>query len=160
MRGSHPEVYYHGVSKPISKRHNKTLLLYHLVCPVKYRRKALTETVGCALKEVCLGIQQRYEIRFIEIGADEDHVHFLLQSVPGLSPSTIAKIIKSLTSKHIFENRPEVKKILWGGNFRTSGFYMNTVGQHANEEIIKQYVQNQDRRYKRIHRQQLSLFDL
>lgn len=148
------------MSEHITKRHNKTLLLYHLVCPVKYRKKALTETVERALKNVCLEIQKRYEIRFVEIGTDQDHVHFLLQSVPVLSPSIIAKIIKSLTSKHIFDQHPETKQVLWGGSFWTSGFYMNTVGQYANEEVIKRYVQNQGGRYKQIFRQQLSLFDL
>ena len=148
------------MSEHIAKRHNKTLLLYHLVCPVKYRKKALTKKVEKALKHVCLDIQQRYELRFIEIGADQDHVHFLIQSVPVLSPSKIVQVIKSLTSKHIFKNHPEVKKILWGGNFWTSGFYMNTVGQYADEEVIKRYVQKQGMQYKQIHRQQLSLFDL
>ena len=148
------------MSEHIAKHHNKTLLLYHLVCPVKYRKKALTEPVECALKDVCQEIQQRYEIRFIEIGTDQDHVHFLLQSVPVLSPSSIAQTIKSLTAKHIFENHPAIKTLLWGGHFWTSGFYMNTVGQYANEDVIKRYVQNQGGRYKQIHRQQLSLFDL
>ncbi|HBE45609.1 MAG TPA: IS200/IS605 family transposase, partial [Deltaproteobacteria bacterium] len=27
------------MSEHIFKRHNKTLLLYHIVCPAKYRRK-------------------------------------------------------------------------------------------------------------------------
>ena len=148
------------MSDHIHKRHNKTLLLYHLVSPVKYRKKALTETVERAIKDVCLEIQKRYEIRFIEIGADENHVHFLLQSVPNLAPSRLVQIIKSLTSKHVFDHHPEVKKILWGGHFWTSGFYMNTVGQYANEDVIKRYVQNQGGRYTQIHRQQLSLFDL
>ncbi len=113
-----------------------------------------------ALKDVWLEIQKRYEIRFIEIGADLDHVHFLLQSAPMLSPTKIAKIVKSLTSKHIFDSHPEVRKMLWGGHFWTSGFYMNTVGQHANEDVIKKYVQKQGMAYKKIHRQQISLFDL
>ncbi len=30
----------------IYKRHNKSLLLYHLVFPLKYRRKALAEESG------------------------------------------------------------------------------------------------------------------
>ncbi len=153
-------MYYDCMSEHITQSHNKTLLLYHLVCPVKYRRKALTEPVEQALKDVCLEIQKRYEIRFIEIGADLDHVHFLFQSVPMLSPTTITKIVKSLTSKHIFDTHPEVKQILWGGNFWTSGYYMNTVGQYANEEVIRKYVQKQGMEYKRIHRQQLTLFDL
>jgi len=34
------------------------------------------------LRETCLEIKKRYEIKFIEIGADEDRVHFIIQSVP------------------------------------------------------------------------------
>ena len=49
--------------------------------------------------------------------------------------------------------------MLWGGNFWTSGFYLNTVGQYANEEVIKKYVQNQGKNYQLIHRGQLTLFD-
>ena len=72
------------MSDHISKResHNKTLLLYHLVFPAKYRRKVFTKEVEESLKEVCVGISERYEIRFVEIGMEEDHVHFLVQGIP------------------------------------------------------------------------------
>ena len=137
-------------------------MLYHLVCPAKYRRKVFTNTVEQTLKRVCSDISERYEIFFVEIGTDEDHVHFLIQSVPALTPSSIAQTIKSITAKEIFKQHPEVKKLLWGGKFWTSGFYMNTVGLHGNEETIKKYVQNQGLIYKKIQRndlsQQMSLF--
>ena len=42
------------------------------------------------MKDVCLAIENRYEIGFHEIGADEDHIYFLIQSVPDLAPSRIA----------------------------------------------------------------------
>jgi REP element-mobilizing transposase RayT len=38
------------VSEHVLKRHNKTLLLYHIVCPSKYRRKVFTEEVEITLK--------------------------------------------------------------------------------------------------------------
>jgi REP element-mobilizing transposase RayT len=38
------------------------------------------------LKDVCLEIAKRYQIEFIEIGTDKNHVHFLIQSVPTYSP--------------------------------------------------------------------------
>ena len=60
----------------IYKSHNKSLLLYHLVFPAKYRRKVFTEEVGERLKEICIEIEKCYEIRFVEIGMEEDHVHF------------------------------------------------------------------------------------
>ena len=53
-----------------------------------------------------------------------------------------------------------LKRFLWGGKFWTSGYYINTVGQYANEEVIKKYVQGQgnNQKYQRIHRSQLKLF--
>ena len=44
-----------------------------------------------ALKQVCLEIGKRYEFHFVEIGVEEDHVHFLVQSVPIVAPSTIVQ---------------------------------------------------------------------
>ena len=147
------------MSKHILKSHNKTLLLYHLVFPVKYRREAITESVSTTLKEICLGISERYEIHFIEIGLDTEHVHFLIQSVPALSMTQIVRVIKSITAKKIFEHHPEVKNQLWGGNFWTSGYYANTVGQYGNEAVIKKYVESQGKKYQKIHSAQLTLFD-
>jgi putative transposase len=69
------------MSEHITKSHNKTLLMYHRVCPVKYRRDVFSKEVEKTLKEVCLGIKERFEINFIEIGAEDNHVHFILQSI-------------------------------------------------------------------------------
>ncbi|MFT4568346.1 MAG: putative transposase [Saprospiraceae bacterium] len=142
----------------IIKSHNKSLLLYHLVCPAKYRRDAFTEEVEVTLKKICDEISYRYEINFVEIGSDEDHVHFLVHSVPTYSPKKMVQTIKSITAKQIFESHPDVKMKLWGGKFWTSGYYINTVGQYANADVIKAYVQNQGKEYKQIHRSQLELF--
>jgi len=147
------------MEKHIYKSHNKTLLLYHLVFPAKYRRKVFDKSVDKTLKTVCLEISDRYEIHFIEIGNDLDHVHFLVQSVPMLSITKIVTIIKSITAREIFSKHPEVKKILWGGSLWSSGYYANTVGQFSNSEVIKQYIKNQgkDSEYKKLHQGQLKM---
>lgn len=148
------------MSEHIHKRHNKSLLLYHCVFPVKYRRSVLSESVETSLVEICARIEERYEIHFVEIGADENHVHFLTQSVPKLSVETIVRTIKSITAKELFRLHPEVKNQLWGGNFWTSGYYINTVGQYANEEVIQKYIQNQGEEksvYKRFYKNQMQL---
>jgi len=67
------------------------------VCPAKYRRVVFAEEVDLILKEICLEIAKRYEIIFLEIGVEKDHVHFLLQSVPSYSPTEVVKIVKSIT---------------------------------------------------------------
>ena len=130
-------------SKHVHKRHNVSCLMYHIVCPIKYRQKVLTKRVQQVLKAICVGLEKRYEIIFLEIGTEGDHIHFLVQSIPAKSPMEIVLTIKSITAKKIFTVCPEVKEKLWGGAFWTSGYYVNTVGRHANESIISQYVKNQ-----------------
>lgn len=115
-------------------------MLYHIVCPAKCRQKVFKERVELSLQNICNEIGKRYEIHFMEIGLDEDHVHSLVQNVPVMSPSRVVQIIKSMK---IFKHHPEVKILLWGGKFWTSGFYLNTVGQYGNEAIIKKYFKDQ-----------------
>ena len=140
-------------SKYIHKSHNVTVLMYHLVCPAKYRCVIFSEEVDSCLKKICLEISARYEIYFLEIGTDKDHVHFLIQSVPNMSPRKIAQKVKSVTAREIFKRLPGVRRQLWGGALWSSGYFMNTVGQHGNEEIIANYVKNQGNdEYKKLYR--------
>jgi len=147
------------MSRYIHKSHNVTVLLYHLVFPAKYRRAGIGVTVDQVLREVCLEIEARYQLRFLEIGTDEDHVHFLVQSVPTYSVSKVVTIIKSLTAREIFRRCPGVRKRLWGGEFWTDGYFASTVGRHGNEKAIAAYVKRQGSGYRKLHEQrQLALF--
>ena len=147
------------MSEHIHKSDNKSLLLYHFVCPIKYRRTVLSKEVSKAFKEICLEIEKRYDIHFLEIGLDDNHVHFLIQSVAIISPKRIINSVKSITAKEIFRLHPDVKRKLWGGKFWSSGYYVNTVGQYANEEVIKKYLQNKGKsNYEKVHTNQLRLF--
>ncbi|MDR2176807.1 MAG: IS200/IS605 family transposase [Treponema sp.] len=130
------------MSEIIHKEHNVSTLMYHIVCPAKYRISVITESVDKELREICLGIEARYEIKFLEIGTERDHVHFLVQSVPTYSPEQIVRTIKSITERKIFERCPEVKKMLWGGEFWTRVYYVGNVGEHGDEQVIQRYVKN------------------
>jgi REP element-mobilizing transposase RayT len=105
----------------------------------------------------------RYEIEFLEIGSEGDHVHFLVQSVPTYSPTQIIRTLKSITAREVFARNPEVKKTLWGGNCWTEGYYVGSVGEHGTEKVITEYVKNQGRNmkeYKKIYdNKQMELFD-
>ena len=149
------------MSKLLRKSHNVSVLLYHYICPAKYRRVVFDKKVDKILKEVCLEIAKRYPLEFIEIGTDKDHVHFLIQSVPKYSPTKIIRTVKSLTAREIFKRAPEVKKKLWGGEFWSDGYYVSTVGRQGSEETIRKYVQEQGKEedYQQLHEQQLKLFE-
>ena len=153
------------MSEYIHKSHNVSVLLYHIVCPTKYRRIVINEEVDKTMKEVCEGISERYEIKFLEIGAEGDHVHFLVQSVPSYSRTKIVRTIKSIVAKKVFEKHAEVKKQLWGGEFWTDGHFVSTVGKHGNEYEITNYVrlQGTEEHYRRLQKigneNQPTLFD-
>jgi putative transposase len=149
------------MSKLVRKSHNVSVLMYHYVCPAKYRRVVFDQKVDEILKEVCLEIGKRYQIEFIEIGTDKDHVHFLIQSVPTYSPTKIIQIVKSLTARKIFKQVPEVKRKLWGGEFWSDGYYVSTVGRQGSEDTVRNYVKEQGKEdeYQRLHEQQLKLFE-
>jgi len=139
------------MSQYIHKSHNVTVLLYHLVFPAKYRRAVFDKAVDKQLREVCLEIEKRYQLKFLEIGTDKDHVHFLVQSVPSYSVTKLVTLIKSLTAREIFKHCPQVKKQLWGGEFWTDGYFASTVGKHGDENMIAQYVKKQGNDYQKLH---------
>ena len=119
--------------------------MYHFVCPAKYRKEVFTKEVSETLKKVCLEIQECYEIEFLEIGTDKNHVHFLVQSVPKYSITKIITTIKSITGKELFKRHIDLKKQLYGGNFWTARYFVNTVGRSNCETAIIEYIKNQDR---------------
>ena len=57
---------------------------------------------------------------------------------------------------------PRGEKSIMGGEFWTRGYYIGTVGEHGDEQVIARYVKNQGRKpedYEKIHEnKQLELF--
>jgi putative transposase len=150
------------MSEYLHKSHNVSVLISHLVCPATYRRVVFDAEVDTVLTEVCLEIATRYELTFLEIGTDCDHVHVLIQSVPSSSPTKIVKTVKSLSAREILKRVLVVKRHLWGGEFWAKGSCISTVGRHGSEDVIRQYVRKQgtEQAYSTLHSQgiQLDLF--
>ncbi len=76
-------------------------------------------------------------------------------------PKNIVQIIKANTAKMVFRYHPEMKKILWGGEFWTDGYFINTVSKHGSEKTIATYVKNQgvEKEYVQLHNERPTLFD-
>jgi REP element-mobilizing transposase RayT len=78
-----------------------------------------------------------------------------------LHPRRIVTIMKSITARGIFKKHPEVKKELWGGEFWSDGYFVNTVSKFGDEETIIKYVKEQgtEKEYKILYKtEQLELF--
>ncbi len=87
------------MSEYIHKSHNVTVLLYHLVLPAKYRQTVLDTNVDQGLKEICLEIEKRYQLKFLEIGTDNEHVHLLVQSILTYSVARFVQVTNNITYK-------------------------------------------------------------
>ena len=68
------------MSEYIHKRYNVTVLLYHLVFPAKYRRAVVDGNVDETIRDVCLKIEDRYQLKFLEIGTDEESIRSYVQN--------------------------------------------------------------------------------
>jgi REP element-mobilizing transposase RayT len=145
----------------IHKSHHVPVMLYHFVCPAKYRRVVVSKEVDKTLKDTCPEIEKRYEIHFLEIGTDNNHVHFLIQSIPRISPTQIVTIVKSITAREVFRKNPKVKEKLLGGEFWSDGYFENTVSKFGDETSISKYLRDQglEKEYVVLHQsKQLVLF--
>ncbi|MBC7969806.1 MAG: IS200/IS605 family transposase [Verrucomicrobia bacterium] len=131
------------------KSHHVTVLLYHLAFPAKYRRAVLDAAIDAVLRAVCLKIEQRYEIKFIELGVDKDHVPFLVQSVPTYGVTLVTRL-KRLTARAVFKRCPQVKQKLWGGEFWHDGYVASTVGKHGDEGMIARSRQEPGQRLSQV----------
>ena len=102
--------------------HKVFKIKYHFVFCIKYRKDLFLENKYVeTFKNICKGLEERYLMKFETIGFDEDHVHFMLQSVPKYSASQLFRIVKSITARKLFEFHPDIKKELWGGEFWSDG---------------------------------------
>ncbi|MBU1129607.1 MAG: IS200/IS605 family transposase [Nanoarchaeota archaeon] len=131
--------------------HKVFKIKYHFVFCIKYRKDLfLVEKYANSIKEICLEMEKRYHMKFETIGFDEDHVHFMLQSVPKYSASQIFRIVKSITAIQLFKKYPDLKEKLWGGEFWSDGGFVGTVGEGINAEIIRKYIKNQGRKAEQL----------
>jgi REP element-mobilizing transposase RayT len=101
------------MSQVVHKSHNVSILLYHFVYPTKYRRSIISETIERELIKIYQEVEEAYEIDFLEIGADRDHIHFLIQSVSDYRPAKIIRTVKSITTRELRSRITSLTKIFF-----------------------------------------------
>lgn len=137
--------------------HNRSECYYHIQITVKYRKAILNDGVQSVITEVLEGFKERYDVEIQSVGYDQNHVHILCRFLPKYSGGQVIKLIKSITGKRVFQEIPEVKKELWGGEFWTDGYYIATISGRGDKKVIEEYIKNQGRGHDVL---QLRLLDL
>lgn len=144
--------------RPVRKTESAAYQIhYHFVTPVKYRKGIFGfPDREHTLLAVCKEIEERYEIIFEKVGIDLNHVHYLLSASPKLSPAQIIQVVKSITARQLFQKYPDLKRELWGGHLWTEGYFVATIGEGGNKDVIEIYITNQGKTPQDL---QLKLFD-
>jgi putative transposase len=123
--------------------HSVYSLHYHFVQCVKYRRKAITNPlIVDFLKTKIHSISVTFDVDVLNIECDKDHFHLLFSAKPSLDIPKYINTIKTITSREIRKNFPEVKTMLWENTFWSRSYFIASTGQ-VTLDILKQYVESQ-----------------
>ncbi len=109
----------------------------HMVFPVKYRKVLLDAVVTTITRETVAEIAERFSIEMDAIGTDQNHIPLLCRAHPNMAAGRSVQRFKSLTAREIVCRTPAVKRVLWGGEFGTDGYYVATVGGRANWQTVE-----------------------
>ena len=113
---------------------------YHVIFTTKYRRKVLIEGVDEEFKKICLGNQEKFKYKVLELEVMPDHIHLLLESNPKIGIYNQVSRIKGLSSNIIRNKFAWVKSripTLW-----TRSKFISTVGS-VSLEVVKKYIEDQ-----------------
>ena len=125
-----------------NNNHSVFLMYYHLVLVVKYRRKVIDDDISFRLKEIFEYISPRYNISLQEWNHDKDHIHILFKAQPNSELSKFINAYKSVSSRLIKKEYPQIRKYLWKEYFWSRSFCLLTTGG-VPIEVIKRYIESQ-----------------
>ena len=129
-----------------SNNHSVFLLHYHLVMCIKYRRKVIDNSISNRLKEIFVDIAPNYGVELLEWNHDIDHVHLLFKAKPNTEISKLLNAYKSASSRRIKNEFPSIRKYLWKEYFWSKSYCLVTTGGSP-LEVVKQYIENQGKRW-------------
>ncbi len=129
---------------PIQRtRHAAYDLKYHLVWVPKYRKLILQGKVAVRLEQVFGEISERYGWQLQEVAVLADHVHLFVGAPPKYAPARIVQIYKSISARLMFQEFPEIKRQLWGGELWSDGYFVRSIGDQVTATVIKRYIRAQ-----------------
>lgn len=123
---------------------------YHIVWIPKYRNKVLTTRIQNRLKQILMGVAERYDFPIDTMEAEEDHVHLFVTIPPTISVSQALNLFKGISSKMLREEFHEIDKLLWAAPLWAAGYFVSTVNDKTTAATIRQYIKTQKARSRQL----------
>lgn len=133
------------------KKRNSCILLYHIVCSAKYGQVMFTKEINDSINDVCQSISRQFRIQFIEIGVEENDIHFLFQAPLNIRLSQVVKVIKMLTAREIYYQMPNLRESERIGELWKNGCSVHTMGKLDYEEFCRRITLGRNQDYLRIY---------
>jgi len=126
-----------------SGSHTRYDIKYHIVWISKYRKPILIGPVAERLREIIRQISMQNEVTIIKGHVSKDHIHLLVSCSPSLAVSRLVQKLKGSSSHKLFEEFAHLRKQYRGQHLWSRGYFVATTGT-ITDEIIKEYIENQD----------------
>ncbi|KPJ60455.1 MAG: hypothetical protein AMJ46_06890 [Latescibacteria bacterium DG_63] len=124
--------------------HARYEIWYHFAWGTKYRKKVFKEKgTREEVKQLFREIAGHYDLEIKEMEVLSDHVHCLVSAPPRIAPARIVQILKSVSTKKLFERFTWLQGYYWGGEVWIGGYFMRTVGTGITKERIAEYIEEQ-----------------
>ena len=96
------------------------------------------------MKREMIRISKSSKFAIQEMEVDKDHLHFLIDSTPGVSALQIVKKLKQESTIALWRYHAQIlQRHFWEEKtFWTDGYFVSTIGQ-ASEEMVRQYIKEQ-----------------
>src|SRR6478735_9154267 len=120
-----------------------TSLHYHVIFSTTNRERWIGQAIEQRLWEYLGGIARQNDVKALQIGDIEDHVHLVLGIPAALAVSKALQLLKGGSSKWIHETFPNLTSFQW-----QDGYGAFTVSKSQLPDVIH-YVAHQREHHKR-----------
>jgi putative transposase len=115
----------------------------HLVITTKYRYAVLTRPMVTRLTDIMTDLCSQWQCEFVEGNGEPNHYHLLFRYFPQIHLSDFIGNIKSISSRRIRAEFPEIvdsrywEEVLW-----SEGYSIEAIGE-VKLDVLIQYVRSQ-----------------
>lgn len=117
-------------------------LQYHIVWVTKYRKPIFKGTIEQEVTQYLVEILKSLDMVPIAMSVMPDHIHLLVDCKPQLRLSDAIKILKGNIARWLFLAHPEIKQQLWGGHLWNPSYFVATVNERTEQQIMD-YINEQ-----------------
>ena len=117
-------------------------LNYHFVFSTKNREPLLVQDIESRVWSYIGGIARAHNMKALQIGGIEDHIHALVMAPPTIAPCQIAQYLKGGSSAWIHDEFTQLKHFGWQDGY---GAFTYSVKE---KNRLTEYVKNQEEHHK------------